>query len=204
MSATPLHDEPTLPDPTGVPSSPSPLDGPRPADRRFLAGCVTGLLVGVALAVPVAYALVRVDGPPAQAASPAEATSTSQVASLQASAPSSSTRAASPTAGSATPGSAEQLATMLSAGLGALAEKNPTRALELFQAAERAFPQNARVQNNLCVALNELGRFAEAVGHCKRALTLEPALTLAQRNLHWAEAQLAKASSPTDTPRASR
>lgn len=201
MSTPLLQDEPPLPASADAPSSLSPIEGGRPADRRFLAGCVTGLLIGVALAVPVAYALVRAGGPPAQASS-AEATSTAQVAPTQAASPS-PTPAASRTAGGQ-PERSEQLATMLSAGLGALSEKDPTRALELFQAADRAFPRNARVQNNICVALNELGRFAEAVGHCKQALTLEPALTLAQHNLHWAEAQIQKASSPADPPRASR
>jgi tetratricopeptide (TPR) repeat protein len=153
---------------------PTPLAGVRQADRRFLAGCVSGLLIGAALAVPGAYALLRVGGARAQSGTQAL--------------------------------NANSLATSLTAGLSALARKDAAGALDIFRATERAFPPNAKVQNNICVSLNELGRYAEAVTACQMALTLDPGFTLARNNLQWARTQLAKASatSSADTPRASR
>ena len=201
MSASPVQNEPRLPAPVIPSPSLPPLEAARPADRRYLAGCVTGLLLGVALAVPGAYALVRVDG----FKTPIGA-QTRGAAIRAPSAPAPAHEDVAAAAGAATPSGAatrndEVLATLLSVGLGALAEKNPTRALELFQAAERVFPRNARVHNDICVALNELQRYAEAVAHCKLAVTLEPELTLAANNLQWAEDQLRKASPPSaETP----
>ena len=93
-------------------------------DRRYLVGCVAGVLLGGALAVPAAYALLR----------------------------------ASPARDNGAVGRGESLSTLMSAGLDALARKDDARALELFRRATQAFPKNAPAHNNVCVALNELGR----------------------------------------------
>jgi hypothetical protein len=162
VSANPVDDEPRTPVAEIAPSSLAPPEGTRRADRRYLAGCVSGFLLGVALAVPGAYALLRAGAP----ASSGGALANDEV-----------------------------LATLLSVGLGALANNDPARALQIFQGAAQAFPASARVQNNICVTLNELGRFAEATRHCELALTLDPALTLAKRNLRWAQDQLQRTSS---------
>jgi tetratricopeptide (TPR) repeat protein len=175
VSATPVQNELELQSSAPLsslspPASPSPLEGARTADRRFLVGCVAGVLIGVALALPVAYGWARIDAPKATAT---VATRAGAEASL------------------------DQLAVLLNTGLSALADKNPSQALALFQAADRAYPLNARVQNNICVALSELRRYAEAADHCKLALSLAPDLTLAERNLQWAESQLRKRSFPS-------
>lgn len=49
-----------------------------------------------------------------------------------------------------------------------------SEALFRFHAAERADPQNARVQNNLGVAYEAQGDFEKALGYYKKALQLAP------------------------------
>lgn len=127
-------------------------------DRRYLVGCVAGVLLGGALAVPAAYALLR----------------------------------ASPARDNGAVGRGESLSTLMSAGLDALARKDDARALELFRRATQAFPKNAPAHNNVCVALNELGRYEEAVPACEAALALQPGFRLAATNLAWARARIAE------------
>ena len=136
--------------------APAPPERPRQLDRRYLSGCVAGLLLGGALGVPGAYALLRM-GAEAQP------------------------RARGP--------SHEERDAMHAAGLRALAQKNPARALEIFHQMERVTPGDASVHNNICVALNDLGRYTEAVASCKDALDLDPDYALAQNNLAWARSQ---------------
>jgi hypothetical protein len=57
------------------------------------------------------------------------------------------------------------------------------------------------VHNNICATFNELARYAEAVRHCELAITLDPAFTLAQRNLQWAQDQLQRTSSASAAAR---
>jgi len=153
------------------PASPAPASAPepqRPLDRRYLAGCVAGLLLGGALGVPSAYALLRAGGE----------------GQLCTEGP-----------------SREERDAKLASGLRALSEKNPARALEVFREMERATPGDATVHNNICVALNDLGRYVEAVDSCKDALDLDPSYALAKNNLAWARAQRDRAS-PRSAPAA--
>ena len=83
---------------------------------------------------------------------------------------------------------------MLAAGLRALTQKDPERALEMFREMERLTPGDATVHNNICAALNDLGRYTEAVASCKDALDLDPGYALAKNNLAWARAQRDKAA----------
>jgi tetratricopeptide (TPR) repeat protein len=134
----------------------SPPARPRRLDRRYLGGCVTGLLLGGALGVPGAYALLRFAG---EARPCAEGPSR------------------------------EERDAMLALGLRALSQKDATRALEIFRQMASVTPGDAAIHNNICVALNELGRYEEAVASCKDALDLAPGYVLAKSNLAWARAQ---------------
>jgi tetratricopeptide (TPR) repeat protein len=147
----------------GTPSpGPAPTsERPRQLDRRFLSGCVAGLLLGGALGVPSAYALLRAGevAPPCSRGA-----------------------------------GREQRDAMLAAGLRALSQKHPDRALEIFRQMEKLTPGDAVVHNNICVALNDLGRYTEAVASCKDALDLDPGYALAKNNLAWARAQRDRSS----------
>jgi hypothetical protein len=180
VSSSPLEEEPQIPGAALPPSSPP--EGTYRADRRYLVGCVTGFLLGVALAVPGAYALLRAGAPASSASTRASSADTSA-------------------SNAGAPANDEALATLLSVGLGALADNDPARALQIFQGTAQAFPASARVHNNICVTFNELSRYAEAVRHCELAITLDPALTLAQRNLQWAQDQLQRTSSASAAAR---
>lgn len=145
--------------PEASPASPAAAVAPEPPrqlDRRYISGCIAGLLLGGALGVPGAYALLRAS---------AEARPC----------------AAGP--------SSEEQARKLAAGLRALAQREPARALEIFSELRRATPGDAVVHNNICVALNELGRYREAEAACKDALALDPGYALARNNLAWAQTQ---------------
>jgi tetratricopeptide (TPR) repeat protein len=159
---TPPETDPVAPA-SAEPGASAPERRPR-LDRRYLTGCAAGLLLGGALGLPGAYALLRIDAH---------------------------------VAGPCAPGpSPEALATQLAAGLRALAEREPARALDIFRQMERATPGDPKVHNNLCVALNELGRYSEAVSSCKEAIALDPGFTLAKNNLAWARAQRDRTAPP--------
>ena len=153
---------PDTPETDFAPPEPPPApERARSLDRRYLAGCVAGLLIGGALGVPSAYALLRVSG---------EARTCTEGPSR------------------------EQRDAQLAAGLRALSQKDAARALEIFRQMERATPADATVHNNICVALNDLGRYAEAVDSCTSALDLAPGYALAKNNLAWARAQRDRAA----------
>lgn len=137
-------------------------------NRRYLVGGIGGVLIGAALAVPIAYALLRLspDTPPA------------------------------PPKGR----SAAALDALLDAGLRSLSRKDAEGALLVFRAAEIFYPRNAPVQNDICVALNELRRYEQAVKACEKALAIDPIFSLARNNLAWAREQRAKARSAGATP----
>jgi tetratricopeptide (TPR) repeat protein len=90
---------------------------------------------------------------------------------------------------------------LLEGGLQALANKDPRRALMFFRAAEQLSPTSAIVHNDICVALNELRRYEDAVVACQRAAALDPNLALAMNNLAWARTQLSKARLSPGDPR---
>lgn len=152
----PVDPDPAPPAPASAPAR------PRQLDPRYISGCVAGLLLGGALGLPGAYALLRLG---------AEARPCAQGPSR------------------------EERDAMHAAGLRALAQKEPARALEIFHEMERMTPGDAAVHNNICVALNDLGRYTEAVASCKDALDLDPGYALAKNNLAWARAQRDRTSS---------
>jgi tetratricopeptide (TPR) repeat protein len=78
-------------------------------------------------------------------------------------------------------------------GLVALRDKRPARALWAFHKAARLAPNQPNIENNLCAAFNELGRYGDAITACNKALALRPDFPLARRNLAWAQSQLSKA-----------
>ena len=63
--------------------------------------------------------------------------------------------------------------------------KSARESLVPLERARRLRPQAFAVHNNLCVAYGLLGRKAEAVAACQRALGKEPANQLARNNLSW-------------------
>lgn len=161
-----MHDD-SLNDALPAPDAPgSALELLRRVDRRYLVGCVAGLVLGAALGVPVAYALWRISGEASAASTPAPAGSFAQ---------------------------ADERARLERAGLAALANKEYSAALESFRRAQSSNGLDARLANNICVALNDLGRYAEAANACGQALEIEPDFQLAKNNLAWAKAQLGKA-----------
>lgn len=75
----------------------------------------------------------------------------------------------------------------------AIALEQPEYALSVLRQAEEIDPKNATLQNNLCVALNGLHRYDEAILACGAALSVQPDFELARQNLAWAKLERAKA-----------
>jgi tetratricopeptide (TPR) repeat protein len=81
-------------------------------------------------------------------------------------------------------------------GLSALKENRPEDALVEFTAAERQYPDNARVRSFRGILLAQMGKNAEAAAEYQEAIRLDPFLEDAYRNLgflRWTEHQLASA-----------
>jgi superkiller protein 3 len=81
-------------------------------------------------------------------------------------------------------------------GLAALKENRPEDALVEFTAAEREYPDNARVRSFRGILLARMGKNAEAAAEYQEAIRLDPFLEDACRNLgflRWTEHQLASA-----------
>jgi tetratricopeptide (TPR) repeat protein len=84
-------------------------------------------------------------------------------------------------------------------GLSALKENRPEDALVEFTAAEREYPDNARIRSFRGILLAQLGKNAEAAAEYQEAIRLDPLLEDAYRNLgflRWTEHQLATAREP--------
>ena len=81
-------------------------------------------------------------------------------------------------------------------GLSALKENRPEDALVELTAAEREYPDNARIRSFRGILLAQLGKNAEAAAEYREAIRLDPLLEDAYRNLgflRWTEHQLASA-----------
>src|SRR5882724_3502477 len=81
-------------------------------------------------------------------------------------------------------------------GLSALKENRPEDALVEFTAAEREYPDNARVRSFRGILLAQMGKNAEAAAEYQEAIRLDPFLEDAYRNLgflRWTEHQFASA-----------
>ena len=81
-------------------------------------------------------------------------------------------------------------------GLSALKDNRPVDALVEFTAAEREYPDNARVRSFRGILLAQMGKNAEAAAEYQEAIRLDPFLEDAYRNLgflRWTELQLASA-----------
>src|ERR1700688_811208 len=81
-------------------------------------------------------------------------------------------------------------------GLTALQENRLKDALAEFTAAEREYPDNARIRNFRGILLAQMGKNAEAAAEYQEAIRLDPLLEDAYRNLgflRWMEHQLASA-----------
>jgi Flp pilus assembly protein TadD len=81
-------------------------------------------------------------------------------------------------------------------GLAALKENRPEDALVEFTAAEREYPDNARVRSFRGILLARMGKNAEAAAEYQEAIRLDPFLEDACRNLgflRWTEHQLESA-----------
>jgi hypothetical protein len=139
------------------------------ADRRYFVGFVAGALAGLAFGVPCAYAIFRFSPD-----TPAYDTPLPRLRDAR-------------------------IVPLISQGLQALGEKQPARALVAFRKAEKIEPDNADVQNYLCVAFNDLRRFDDAVGACTKAVALRRNFQLAEANLAWARAQRAAEGAPSST-----
>ncbi len=81
-------------------------------------------------------------------------------------------------------------------GLTALKENRLEDALAEFTAAEREYPQNARIRNFRGILLVQTGKNAEAAAEYQEAIRIDPLLEDAYRNLgflRWTERQLGQA-----------
>jgi tetratricopeptide (TPR) repeat protein len=81
-------------------------------------------------------------------------------------------------------------------GLTALKENRLEDALAEFTAAEREYPENARIRNFRGILLSQMGKNAEAATEYQEAIRLDPLLEDAYRNLgflRWTEHQLGPA-----------
>jgi tetratricopeptide (TPR) repeat protein len=81
-------------------------------------------------------------------------------------------------------------------GLTALKENRLEDALVEFTAAEREYPENARIHNFRGILLVQMGKHAEAAAEYQEAIRLDPLLEDAYRNLgflRWSEHQLVPA-----------
>jgi tetratricopeptide (TPR) repeat protein len=81
-------------------------------------------------------------------------------------------------------------------GLTALKENRFEDALLEFTAAEREYPENARIRNFRGILLTQMGKNAEAAAEYQEAIRMDPLLEDAYRNLgflRWTEHQLASA-----------
>jgi Flp pilus assembly protein TadD len=64
------------------------------------------------------------------------------------------------------------------------------KALKHLHVAERTHPDDIGINNNLGLALENLGRFAEAAIYYERVLQLKPDYTVARDNLTPVQAQI--------------
>ena len=75
-------------------------------------------------------------------------------------------------------------------GLEHAANKNFNLAIETYNKAIEINKDAPLAWNNLCVAYNELKRFAKAIASCQKAIDREPSFQLAKNNLKYAKDQL--------------
>lgn len=59
----------------------------------------------------------------------------------------------------------------------------------MAEAAVKIDPRSDRAYNNICAACNELGNWDRAIEACEKAIAINPANELAQRNLRWAKSK---------------
>jgi Flp pilus assembly protein TadD len=129
---------------------------------KSVAVFIVGVLAGLALGFPAAYALLR----PTSAAAGEEA----------------------------------KVASLITQSRQALDSSKPDRALALMLEAGRLNPKSEIVQNNLCVALNELEHFDAAIVACNSALLLKDDFQLARNNLAWAKSARDRAKATAAAP----